>query len=125
MKVFGHYVARPVALLAAMDAALFLGFLHLLSLGRHCRGCYVGSFLDLKLYESLLLTAIFLAMSISVGVYNRDALQDFRVFLLHEVGRDRVLAQHGRQRVGPILERGCFRVVGEPLEEARKVEEDR
>jgi len=81
VKVFGHYVARPVALLAALDAALFLGFLHLLSLGRHCKACYVGSFLDLKLHESVLLTAIFLAMSISVGVYNRDALQDFRVFL--------------------------------------------
>lgn len=81
MRLFGHYVARPVAAVAALDAILFLGLLHLFSLGKYCSSCYVGSFLDLKPLESLTLTAIFLVISISVGVYNRDALQEFRTFL--------------------------------------------
>src|SRR5690606_26512327 len=60
---------------------LFLGLLRILSLGDHCNGCYFGSFLELKLHEAVILTGLFMLIATSVGVYNRDCLQDFRTFL--------------------------------------------
>jgi sugar transferase (PEP-CTERM system associated) len=81
VKLFGHYVARPFVLLAVLDGFLFLATLRILGLSHHCSRCYFGTVVNLKLYEALLLTAAFLLITISVGIYNRDALQDFRTFL--------------------------------------------
>ena len=81
MKLFGHYVARPAVVLATLDGGLFLLVLHVVGLMKHCSGCYIGSVLNLKLYEELLLTSAFLLITTSVGLYNRDALLDFRTFL--------------------------------------------
>ena len=81
VKLFGHYVARPAAVLAALEGGLFLVVLHVFELVQHCRGCYIGSVLNLQLHEELLLTSAFLLITTSVGLYNRDALLDFRTFL--------------------------------------------
>ncbi|HLI67240.1 MAG TPA: TIGR03013 family XrtA/PEP-CTERM system glycosyltransferase [Caulobacteraceae bacterium] len=81
MKLFGHYVAPLFLLLAAVDGALFLAVLRLLSLGYHCHACYFGSLVNLRLYQAILLTGVFLLITISVGLYNADALKSFRTFL--------------------------------------------
>ena len=81
VKLFGHYVARPAAVLAALDGGLFLIVLHTFGLLKQCRGCYIGSVLHLEVYEEILLTSAFLLITTSVGLYNRDALLDFRTFL--------------------------------------------
>ncbi|HEY4076661.1 MAG TPA: TIGR03013 family XrtA/PEP-CTERM system glycosyltransferase [Rhizomicrobium sp.] len=81
MKLFGRYVALPFVFLAALDSMLFFAVLHTLSLGPHCYVCYFGSLVTLKLYEVVGLTAAFLLIATSVGIYNRDAVQDFPVFL--------------------------------------------
>ncbi len=78
MRLFGHYVARPAVLLAALDAALFVGLLRLLGLHQSCHNCYS---VHLQWYEEALLTIAFLTVTMAVGLYNRDAIQDFRVFL--------------------------------------------
>jgi sugar transferase (PEP-CTERM system associated) len=81
VKLFGHYVARPAAVLAALEGGLFLVALHLMSMARTCHSCYIGSVVHFELHEELLLTAVFLLITTSVGLYNRDALLDFRTFL--------------------------------------------
>jgi sugar transferase (PEP-CTERM system associated) len=81
VKLFGRYIALPFVLLAVLDSALFFTVLRMLSLNHHCRVCYFGSLVSLKLYEVGLLTAAFLLIAISVGLYNRDAVKDFPVFL--------------------------------------------
>jgi sugar transferase (PEP-CTERM system associated) len=81
VKLFGHYVAPLFLLLAALDGGLFLAVLYSLSLSYHCHHCYFGSLVNLRLYQAVLLTAAFLLVTASVGLYNDDALKDFRTFL--------------------------------------------
>jgi hypothetical protein len=81
VKIFGRYIAPPFLWLAALDAGIFYLMLRALSLGRHCRGCYFGTVVTLNTFEIILLTSTFLLITTSVGLYNRDALLDFRVFM--------------------------------------------
>lgn len=74
-------MALPFVFLAVLDSLLFFAVLHTLSLSSHCRTCYFGSVVTLKLYEVVCLTAAFMLIATSVGIYNRDAVQDFPVFL--------------------------------------------
>ncbi len=80
VKLFGHYVAPFFVLLATLDGALFLAVLHGLSLSYACHRCYFSSLVHLRLYQSVLLTAAFLLITMSVGLYNDDAMKDFRTF---------------------------------------------
>lgn len=52
-----------------------------MGMARNCNACYVGSVVHLELHEEFLLAAAFLLITTSVGLYNRDALLDFRTFL--------------------------------------------
>lgn len=81
VKIFGRYIAPPFLWLAALDAGIFYLMLRALSLGRHCHGCYFGTVVTLNTFEIVLLTGAFLLITTSVGLYNRDALLDFRVFM--------------------------------------------
>lgn len=81
MKLFGHYITRVTALFAALDAVLFLTLLQTLGIWHVCERCYLGSLLHLRPYQALLLTAVFLLTTTSVGLYNTDATQDFRTFI--------------------------------------------
>lgn len=81
MKLFGRYIALPFVALAVLDSLLFFAALYALSLNHHCSVCYFGSLVTLRLYEVALLTAAFLMIATSVGLYNRDAVQDFPTFL--------------------------------------------
>jgi sugar transferase (PEP-CTERM system associated) len=81
MKVLGHHVALPAVLLAITDGALFLAALFTLGLAGSCDECYFHSITHLKLHEAVLLTGGFVVVTASIGLYNRDSLLDFRVFL--------------------------------------------
>jgi sugar transferase (PEP-CTERM system associated) len=71
----------PFVALAALDSLLFFAVLQTLSLSHHCQTCYFGSLVRLKFYETILITGAFLLIATSVGLYNRDAVQDFPTFL--------------------------------------------
>jgi sugar transferase (PEP-CTERM system associated) len=81
VKLFGHYITRVTALFAALDTILFLVLLQTLGVLHVCERCYLGSLLHLRLYQALLITAVFLLITTSVGLYNTDATQDFRTFI--------------------------------------------
>lgn len=81
MKLFGHHVGRTFALFVALDGALFIMLLWLLSLGANCAGCGYHPPLSLQFHQSAALTGVFLLTTMSIGVYNNDATRDFRVFL--------------------------------------------
>ncbi|MFZ1989574.1 MAG: TIGR03013 family XrtA/PEP-CTERM system glycosyltransferase [Alphaproteobacteria bacterium] len=81
MKVLGHHVALPAILLACVDAALFLATLYAFGFAGSCTSCYFHSVTHLRLHEAILLTIAFVAITASIGVYNRDSLLSFRGFL--------------------------------------------
>jgi sugar transferase (PEP-CTERM system associated) len=81
VKLFGHHVTRLFVGLAGLDATLFLAALNLLGRSSHCRGCELHSLVSLNPLQALLLTGVFLLISTSVGLYNTDAVRDFRIFL--------------------------------------------
>jgi sugar transferase (PEP-CTERM system associated) len=81
MKVFGHHVALPAAMLAMIDGVAFLVALYVLGLTGTCSNCYLHSVTHLEAHEGVLLATAFVVITASVGVYNRDALLSFRVFL--------------------------------------------
>lgn len=74
MRLFGHHVGRHFALFVVLDGVLVLLLLGLLSLGRH-------PMFSLQLHQTAALVAAFLLTTMSIGVYNNDAAQDFRIFL--------------------------------------------
>jgi sugar transferase (PEP-CTERM system associated) len=80
VKLFGHYVAAPSVVLAGLDGALFLAALRLLGLEQHCRICYFNSLVSLDFRRAVALTAVFVLLCASVGIYNADALRSFRTF---------------------------------------------
>jgi sugar transferase (PEP-CTERM system associated) len=81
VKIFGHYVAPLFVLLVALDGGLFLAALRLLSLASDCHACYFASLVNLRLYQAAMLAGAFLLVTTSVGLYNDDALKNFRTFL--------------------------------------------
>lgn len=81
MKLFGHHVGRTFALFVALDGALFILLLWVLSIGANCASCSYRPPLDLQLHQSAALTGVFLLTTMSIGVYNNDATRDFRIFL--------------------------------------------
>lgn len=81
MKLLGHHVAVPSVLLALVDASLFLTALYLFGLTGTCQSCVLHSVTHLRFYEAILLTAAFIVLTASIGLYNRDAFLDFRVFI--------------------------------------------
>ncbi len=83
MKIFGRYIALPFVLLAALDCVVFFAVLQTLNLSSRCHGCYFyfGTVVSLDFYEVALLTAAFMLIATAVGLYNRDAVQDFPTFL--------------------------------------------
>ena len=80
VKIFGHYVSQLFVLLAVLDAALFAGLLNLLGLARRCENCYFASLVNLEPYQAALLTAVFMTMTVSVGLYNADSFQNLGTF---------------------------------------------
>jgi sugar transferase (PEP-CTERM system associated) len=81
MKVLGHHVAVPAVMLALIDGGLFLFALYALGLAGTCRSCYLESVTHLQLFQALLVTSVFVMISAAIGLYNRDCLLDFRIFL--------------------------------------------
>jgi sugar transferase (PEP-CTERM system associated) len=80
LKIFGHYISQLFVLLALLDGALFVALLHLMGLTRHCDNCYFNSLVNLRPYQAILLTVAFMTMTVSVGLYNADSVQDLRTF---------------------------------------------
>lgn len=80
MKIFGHYVSQLFVFLAVLDAALFAGLLNVLGLARRCDTCYFADLVHLNPFQAALLTAIFMAMTVSVGLYNADSFQNLGTF---------------------------------------------
>ncbi|HVV26470.1 MAG TPA: TIGR03013 family XrtA/PEP-CTERM system glycosyltransferase [Rhizomicrobium sp.] len=80
MRIFGHYVAAPSLVLALLDGGLFLAALQLLGLEERCSVCYFNSLVSLSLGKAAILSAIFVLLCASVGIYNADALRSFRTF---------------------------------------------
>lgn len=68
-------------MLAFIDGALFLAALYCLGFMRDCTNCASYGATHLALYQALLLTTAFVAITASVGLYNRDSLLDFSVFI--------------------------------------------
>ena len=81
VKIFGHYVSQLFILLAVLDATLFVGLLNVLGLARHCDNCYFASLVNLEPYQAGLLTIVFMAMTVSVGLYNADSFRNLGTFL--------------------------------------------
>jgi sugar transferase (PEP-CTERM system associated) len=81
VKLFGHHVTRLFVVLAGLDTAVFLTALSLLGRSSTCRACELNGLLSLNPLQALLLTAVFLLITTSVGLYNTDAVRDFRTFL--------------------------------------------
>jgi sugar transferase (PEP-CTERM system associated) len=80
VKIFGHYISQLFVLLAVLDAALFAGLLNLLGLSRRCDTCYFSNLVNLEPYQAVLLTAVFMTMTVSVGLYNADSFQNLGTF---------------------------------------------
>jgi sugar transferase (PEP-CTERM system associated) len=80
VKIFGHYVSQLFVLLAVLDAALFAGLLNVLGLSRRCDTCYFANLVHLEPYQAVLLTGVFMAMTVSVGLYNADSFQNLGTF---------------------------------------------
>src|ERR1700761_8741722 len=81
LRFFGHYISRLFVLLAALDGVCFMTALRLLSLSPHCKVCYFSSVVKLGPLQAALLTSAFMVVTVSVGLYNADAFQNFRTFL--------------------------------------------
>src|SRR6185295_13712469 len=81
MTLFRHYVSLPTALLAVLEFLLFLGALYVFGIAGHCDPCSFTAIGHLDLTEALLVSLTYVAISSAIGLYNRDALLDYRVFL--------------------------------------------
>ena len=80
MKILRHYVGLPTVVLALAEAALFLLAMALLGFIGTCGSCYFDDVVDFEIWEALLVTVTFTMIVAAAGLYNRDALIDFRVF---------------------------------------------
>ncbi|MFO1187518.1 MAG: TIGR03013 family XrtA/PEP-CTERM system glycosyltransferase [Alphaproteobacteria bacterium] len=80
MKVLGHHVVVPAALLAMLDGGLFLAALYALGFAGTCQNCSLLSATHLLFHEALLLAIAFVVISASIGLYNRDSFLQFRIF---------------------------------------------
>ncbi|HEX4710781.1 MAG TPA: TIGR03013 family XrtA/PEP-CTERM system glycosyltransferase [Phenylobacterium sp.] len=80
VTIFGHHITSRFALLACLDSAALLLTAHSLELLPNCAGCFVESPVRLDPIQTILLTGFLLLTATSVGLYNNDAVQDFRVF---------------------------------------------
>jgi sugar transferase (PEP-CTERM system associated) len=81
VKLLGHDVPKTIPLLAALDGLLIFGVLRLLGWELSCLNCAPGPIVDLNLPQQLLVTAIFLVLTMSVGLYNDDAIQHVVAYL--------------------------------------------
>lgn len=81
MTLFRHYVSLPTALLALFEFFLFLGALFAFGIAGQCNACYVTGIGHLDLPEAVLVSLTYVMISSAIGLYNRDALLDFRIFL--------------------------------------------
>ena len=54
--------------------------LRVLALTDHCHHCYFSWLANLRFYQTVLLTAAFLFVTIAVGIYNDDARKEFSIF---------------------------------------------
>ena len=80
MKVLGHYVARPFALLAIADVCLFLAIRKIISYGSECATCYNHTVDHVGWTGTTLIAVAFLTVTMSLGLYNSDALRDSKLF---------------------------------------------
>lgn len=81
MTVFRHYLSLPTVLLALSEFVLFLAALFVFGIAGHCDACYFTGIGHLNLTQAVLVSLTYIAISSAIGLYNRDALLDFRVFL--------------------------------------------
>jgi sugar transferase (PEP-CTERM system associated) len=81
MTLLRHYVSLPTALLALFEFVLFLGALFLFGVAGHCDACYFTGIGHLNFFQAILVALTYVLISSAIGLYNRDALLDFRVFL--------------------------------------------
>ena len=79
VTLFGHHLNFSAVLLAGIDGAAFALALRLLELLPNCRDCFIPSPVRLDLPQIAVLTGLLLLTAISVGLYNNDAAQDFRL----------------------------------------------
>ena len=80
MRILRHYVGLPTIVVALTEGCLFLLALWAFGFIGKCESCYFDDVVDLEFYEALLVTGAFLVIVSAVGLYNRDAFVDFRVF---------------------------------------------
>src|SRR5689334_8122859 len=81
MTVFRHYLSLPTVLLAITEFVFFLVALFVFGIAGHCDACYFTGIGHLNLTQAVLVSLTYVAISSAIGLYNRDALLDFRVFL--------------------------------------------
>jgi len=81
MTVFRHYVSLPTVLLAVFEFAVFLAALYVFGIAGRCDACYFTGIGHLNFIQAILVSLSYLVVSSAIGLYNRDALLDFRVFL--------------------------------------------
>lgn len=81
MTLFRHYVSLPIVLLALFEFTLFLLALFAFGVAGRCDACYFTGIGHLDLAEAILVSLTYVLISSAIGLYNRDALLDFRVFL--------------------------------------------
>lgn len=81
MRFFRHYLSLPTALLAAFECLLFFAALIIFGFaGDYAPRAFEGVG-HLEIWQAALVSLAYTAMSSAMGLYNRDALLDFRAFI--------------------------------------------
>jgi sugar transferase (PEP-CTERM system associated) len=81
MRFFRHYLSLPTALLAGFECALFLLAMVLIGIAGNFDNRNFEGIGHLELWQAVLVAMSYTAFSSAMGLYNRDALLDFRMFI--------------------------------------------
>jgi sugar transferase (PEP-CTERM system associated) len=111
VNLFGHHVTRLFVLLALLDGSLFLAGLHVLNLGVYCNGCSLHEALRLGPFPTVFLTAVFLLIAASLGLYEDGVAQSVRSFLWRFVLLWPLVCLPALIAFGPSLSRAELRLV--------------
>lgn len=81
MRFFRHYLSLPTALLAVFEFLLFLTAMIVFGIAGNYDSLYFRGIGHLDLWQAVIVAFFYTAISSAMGLYNRDALLDFRVFI--------------------------------------------
>lgn len=81
MKFFRHYLSLPTALLALFELVLFYVALFAFGIAGECDACYFDGVAHLNWWQAIIVSLTYTAISSAMGLYNRDAMLDFRAFI--------------------------------------------